>query len=200
MDAARYVVGVLLVVGVPPAIVFWLLIHPLAGWWRRVGSMITYLVVAGSCTALGWGAFVLRDAILGKDLGTNWSLLPVAAILYLVSAWLSFLAKRHLKMKIFVGLPEIAGDGREGLLLQDGIYGVIRHPRYVAVILGTTGVALFVNYVGGYLVVLGAAPALYLVGALEEQELVQRFGDGYRAYRSRVPAVFPRILGRSADS
>jgi protein-S-isoprenylcysteine O-methyltransferase Ste14 len=194
MDTARYVVGVLLVVGLPPAIAFWLLIHPVAGWWRRVGPLVTYLVVGGACVALGCGGWVLRKEVMGSDLGTRWILMPAAAVLYLASAWLSVLAKRHLKMKIFAGFPEVAVEESGGVLLQEGIYAVIRHPRYVAVIVGTAGVALFVNYVGIYLMVLGTIPALYLVGILEERELAQRFGDPYTAYRSRVPAFIPRIL------
>ena len=76
------------------------------------------------------------------------------------------------------------------------MYGVVRHPRYLSVIVGTAGFAMFVNYVGGYLVVLGSIPALYLVVIVEERELSLRFGDAYQRYRSRVPAFFPRFPKR----
>ena len=68
---------------------------------------------------------------------------------------------------------------------------MIRHPRYLSVIIGTAGFAMFVNYVGGYFVVLASIPALYLVVIFEERELVLRFGAAYEQYRSRVPAFFP---------
>ena len=42
MDTTRYVIGVLLIVGVPPAVIFWLLIHPFVGFWRRVGRRALY--------------------------------------------------------------------------------------------------------------------------------------------------------------
>ena len=35
MDTTRYYLGILLVISVPPAILFWLLIHPFAGFWRN---------------------------------------------------------------------------------------------------------------------------------------------------------------------
>lgn len=193
MDAARYVVGILLVVGTPPAILFWLFIHPLARQWRRAGPLATYLVTGGGCVLIGWTIFHFRREILGPDLGTKEILMAPAAILYLLSAWISLLAKRHLKVRIFAGVPEVTREDGAGVLLQDGIYAVIRHPRYVAVVIGTAGVALFVNYLGTYLMVLASIPALYLVVVLEERELAERFGPRYQEYRSRVPAFVPRF-------
>jgi enterochelin esterase family protein len=193
MDTARYVLGVMLVVGVPPAVVFWIIIHPLAGFWRRVGSLTSYTVVTSLCILIGWGVYRARNAVLGPDLGTNYLLFFPGALLYGASAWLSVLTKRQLSMSIFSGVPELAKEGTPGVLLQEGVYSMIRHPRYLSVIVGTTGFAMFVNYVGAYLMVLGTIPALYLVVLMEEKELAQRFGTEYEEYRSRVPAIFPRI-------
>lgn len=197
MDTTRYVLGVMLVIGIPPAVGFWLVIHPLAGFWRRVGTAVTYITLLflfiASCGLL----FYFRDSILGPDLGTNLLLFIPGAILYGLSAWLSVLTRRQLSMKTFAGVPEIAKDGAGGKLLQEGVYGVIRHPRYLSVIVGTAGFAMFVNYLGAYLMVLGTVPALYLVVLLEERELSQRFGAEFEDYRSRVPAIFPRVGKKS---
>ena len=35
MDQVRYVVAVLLVVFTPPAMLFWFVVHPFTGFWRR---------------------------------------------------------------------------------------------------------------------------------------------------------------------
>jgi protein-S-isoprenylcysteine O-methyltransferase Ste14 len=193
MDTARYVVGILLAVGTPPAILFWIFIHPLARQWRRAGPLATYLTTGVVCALMGWGIFLFRREILGPDLGTNGVLLAPAAVFYLLSAWISLQAKRHLKIQIFAGVPEVSQGGGTGVLLQEGIYGIIRHPRYVAVVIGTAGVALFVNYLGTYILVLASIPALYLVVVLEERELAERFGLPYLEYRSRVPAFVPRF-------
>ncbi len=83
-----------------------------------------------------------------------------------------------------------------GQLLQEGIYGVIRHPRYLSVILGTIGMALIVDYLGAYIVVLVSLVGLWLVIILEERELASRFGSAYAAYRSRVPALMPHFWRR----
>jgi len=38
MDTFRYVLAVMLVISLPPAIAYWFVIHPFAALWRRVGS------------------------------------------------------------------------------------------------------------------------------------------------------------------
>ena len=78
-------------------------------------------------------------------------------------------------------------------MIQEGIYGVVRHPRYLAVAIGTAGFAMVVNYLGVYLVWLGSVLTLLLVVPLEERELGDRFGAEYEEYRSRVPVLIPRV-------
>ncbi|MGW8266749.1 MAG: methyltransferase family protein [Longimicrobiales bacterium] len=193
MDTARYILGVMLIVGLPPAIVFWLLIHPLVGFWRRIRMGVAYSVLAAVCVLLGVFIFDRRDALLGEDLGTSRVLLSVGAVLYALSAWISVLTRRQLDLRAFAGVPELSESGAGSVLLQKGVYGVVRHPRYLSVIIGTAGFAMFVNFVGGYLVVLGSIPALFLVIFFEERELAARFGADYEAYRARVPAMVPRL-------
>jgi protein-S-isoprenylcysteine O-methyltransferase Ste14 len=193
MDTIRYVLGVMLVVGLPPAIFYWFLIHPLAAFWRRLGPGISYGLVTVACVVLGVAFFRFRNTFLGRDLGTSWILTVPALGLYTLSAWISIMTRGQLSLRTFAGLPEIAGGDHGGVLLQEGIYGVIRHPRYLSVIIGTAGFSLFVNYLGAYLVVLASTAFLFLVIRLEERELSHRFGETYEAYRSRVPSLMPRL-------
>ena len=76
---------------------------------------------------------------------------------------------------------------------------MVRHPRYLAVMIGIAGYTLVVNYFGLYLLYLGSMSALLLVVILEERELAHRFGGEYSEYRSRVPALIPRIDSRLKD-
>lgn len=193
MDTARYVLGVMLIVGLPPAIVFWLLIHPLVGFWRRIRPGVAYSALAVACGLLGAFVFRYRGGWMGADLGTSPALICCGVILYGFSAWLSVLTRRDLTLRIFAGLPELSPPDPGDVLLQEGVFGRIRHPRYVSVIIGTAGFAMFVNYVGAYLTVLGSIPALFLVIVFEERELAARFGAAYEEYRSRVPAMVPKI-------
>jgi protein-S-isoprenylcysteine O-methyltransferase Ste14 len=193
MDTARRVIGILLVVGMPPAIAFWLVIHPFARWWRRVDVRVTYALLAVLMTGLGVLLFAVREPLLGRDLGTNWLLVGIGGVLYLMSIAASALCRRHLNLKMFAGVPEVSGADYPGRLLQEGIYGVIRHPRYLSVILGTIGLALIVDYLGVYVVVVVSLIGLWPLIVLEERELASRFGQAYTAYRSRLPALVPRF-------
>lgn len=77
-------------------------------------------------------------------------------------------------------------------LRTTGIYGVVRHPMYLAVLLLASGATL----ISGRLVALLAtsALALVLVGKLrfEEEMLEEQFGWQYSVYANHVPALLPR--------
>ena len=193
MDQVRYFLGVLFVVSVPPAVVFWLLVHPFVRWWRRIGALFTYLLMGIAFSVMVLILYRFRQDLLGADLGASGVLITLGVLVYLASAWLSLLIKRHLDTRTLAGLPELTWDGDGGTLIQEGVYGVVRHPRYLAVIIGTAGFALVVNYLGVYLVWLASVVALLLVVTLEERELTDRFGAQYEEYRSRVPALIPKL-------
>lgn len=200
MDTARRVLGILLIVPLPPALLYWLLIHPFVRFWRKLGPWFTYVPVVTACVALGVILYRARDRVLGTDLGTNWALLAVGVVLYLSSAWLTVLTRRQLKTKILVGFPEVSGGDDPGKLLQEGVYAHVRHPRYLSVVIGVLGWSLVVNFLGVYLTVLASVAALYVLTLLEERELVERFGDRYESYRSRVPALIPRLRRKTGEA
>ena len=99
----------------------------------------------------------------------------------------------HLLLHRSVGLPELDPDKHEGKLLRDGIYGRVRHPRYLAVTVGMVGWALFVNYLAIYVTVPVMFAFLCLIAWLEEDELVDRFGAEYMQYQAEVPMLMPRL-------
>lgn len=79
----------------------------------------------------------------------------------------------------------------EGRLVDSKIYSVLRHPIYSVVIRITFALAVW-NGSGLALLVSPIAPLTMLawVRWVEEPELIERFGEGYREYRKRVPAFF----------
>jgi len=192
MDTARYVVGCLLVVGVPPAIGWWLLIHPFVAFWRRVGVRGTFTVV-GVVSLIGvYLLYRVRDVLLMSDLGTSWSMVGVALVFLVVTIWIALKRRKQLTMRILAGTPELHESGRGGALLTDGAYAVVRNPRYVEVVFGVFAYAAFSNHVGAYLVAAVTVPAIHLVVLLEERELRARFGREYEAYCAAVPRYVPR--------
>lgn len=194
MDTFRYWLAVLLIVCVPPAVIFWLLVHPFIGFWRTRGPRLTYWVVTPVVVALGVMLFRWRDTLLGRDMGTNTALITLGILLYGVSVVIEWKCRRRLSVRTLVGVPEIKNE-RDGLL-TDGIYGWVRHPRYLDLMLAILGWGLVANYVGthrlwGFLVV-----GLLIVMHFEERELAARFGAEYAAYRARVPMLIPRLWTR----
>ena len=45
MASLRYAIAVILIVAIPAAIVYWLLIHPFVRFWRRLGIGRSYAVI-----------------------------------------------------------------------------------------------------------------------------------------------------------
>ncbi len=192
VDSIRYWLGAALVATLPAAVLYWYLIHPFAERWRRLGRTRTYWIVGSICLALAVGAFMLRDALLGADLGFRPLFAAIGLALYAVAAYIEYQCKKQLKFHILTGAPELSED-QPGKLLQEGIYGRIRHPRYVDIVIGIGGFALFINYFGFYLVYAATIPALFGIVLLEERELRSRFGEAYEDYSRRVPRFVPRF-------
>ena len=192
MSTARYIIAVLLVISIPPALAWWFVIHPFVGFWRRVGKPITYTVMTVLFLGSVAGLFAIRDALVLTDLGTNWITVAVATVLIIPALWIAILRARYLSFAILTGVPELDADGTGGTRLNEGIYAVIRHPRYVEIVLGTLAYAAFANYLGGYIIALLTIPGIHAIVMIEERELAARFGEQYEAYRESVPRYITR--------
>ena len=97
----------------------------------------------------------------------------------------------------YVSKREIAGNS-EGLtekeLVTTGVYGIVRHPLYVAgLIIFTFSPHITVN--GLTITVL--ADLYFIFGMfIEERRFLRIFGDQYREYMKKVPRMVPRIFSR----
>ena len=80
-------------------------------------------------------------------------------------------------------------------LVQEGIYGYVRHPLYSClIVLGISWAAIWFSVAT---LVSGVVQALflYLKAGLEERKLLVQFVE-YREYQLRVPRFFPRLVRR----
>src|SRR5215475_2379156 len=81
----------------------------------------------------------------------------------------------------------------EHTLVTNGIYGVIRHPSYLGLLINSLGWSLaFRSGVGVLLTVLLVPPLLARIKA-EENLLDSQFGSEYKAYRSQTWRLIPGI-------
>jgi protein-S-isoprenylcysteine O-methyltransferase Ste14 len=192
MDTIRYWVTVILVVWLPPAVVWWYIVHPFIGFWRRFGARRTLVANIVIALAIAGGLWSVRQPLVGRDLGTHWALAVLGIALVVLAIVMGSFRRRQLPTKILSGVPELQADGRGGRLLTQGMYARVRHPRYLEVVAAVFGYAALGNYTGGWITALAVLPALHLVVLLEEQELERRFGAEYEAYCARVPRYVPR--------
>lgn len=196
MDAFRYWLAVVTIVAWPTVLAFWLIVHPLVRVWRRAGVGVTYGVMLLVMVAIGRGMFLARGRLVGLEFGTQWPLVALGALLFALSGLIEARRRRLLPMRTLVGIPELSPED-PGVLLTDGIYGQVRHPRYLGALVGIVATAFVTNYLALYLMVPVVLLLTIVIIRLEERELVERFGDRYRQYQQRVPMLVPRLRSSS---
>ncbi|WP_342235615.1 methyltransferase family protein [Inquilinus sp. OTU3971] len=92
--------------------------------------------------------------------------------------------------RLFSGLVAIQPGHR---LVTDGIYGVIRNPSYLGLMIGALGWALaFRSAIGVVLALLNLLPLVARIRA-EERLLADQFGAEYEAYRGRTWRLVPGV-------
>ena len=116
-----------------------------------------------------------------------------AVYLLITGALLIFRTVRAVGFDTLAGMYIYYPD--EGRQVTDATYKLLRHPLYAGMDRFALG---FAFWNGTTLALLYALIYVFIFHPtwyrLEETELVDRFGDSYREYRDRVPAVMPASL------
>jgi protein-S-isoprenylcysteine O-methyltransferase Ste14 len=173
---------------------FWLLIHPWASQWRA-RRQSPYFVLLPVWIAM-WVVFG-RITWPWREVqfySTPWAWIP-AMVLFVIGLWLYRQSAKGFSARQLGGLPELHAANPEQRLVTTGIRSRARHPVYLAhvceMIAWSVGTGLTVCYaLTAFAVVTGA-----VMIRMEDNELEQRFGAEYAAYRKQVPALLPK-LGR----
>lgn len=206
MDTFRHVVATLIFVTVPAGFLFWIVIHPLARFWRRRPPFWAYGAAIATMAASMAGLYLVRGRFVRVDFGGSGYLLFLGILCLTLASVLGLHRKRHLTGRILAGWPELASGAGPGQLLTDGIYAQIRHPRYVEALIGVLGWSFVADHLASYVIALVSVPMIRLIVWLEERELSDRFGERYAAYSATVPRFLPgadawwghpRALGRA---
>lgn len=90
----------------------------------------------------------------------------------------------------FSGLVVIQPDHQ---LITGGIYGAIRHPSHLALLIVTPGWALAFRSAIGILLTAAIVPPLIARIRAEEALLASELGEAYAAYRARTARPDPRL-------
>jgi protein-S-isoprenylcysteine O-methyltransferase Ste14 len=174
-----------------PIPVYWLVIHPFAGLWRRRSPSAAFWVAVPVAVSIAWTVlWLLRGRLLAAAQSPLWrralGLALIGVALYVFAR-----VKKELGSQRLVGQTELRGGGE---LHRTGLYERLRHPSYAAQMATMLGLCLLAATPLLWATAAAWALLLLLIIRFEERELLARFGEPYRAYRARVPAFFP--LGR----
>jgi len=117
-----------------------------------------------------------------------------AILLFATGLWIYRQSGKQFSSAKLGGVPEIRADYGEQNLITTGIHASVRHPVYLAhlseMLAWSIGTGLVALYALTVLAILTGALMIHM----EDAELEQRFGEEYREYRARVPAILPRLL------
>jgi len=173
----------------------WLLVHPFTDFWRKnkapIKSMALIWLILWAMAR--WIIWPYRNLLFYSS-----SLTIVPGVLFI---GLGLSIYRHIGA---FGFARLAGQSemkanKPQLLITDGIHGRLRHPIYLAHACCLLGLAISSGLVAIYgLVAFALVTGIFLI-RFEDKELEQRFGEEFRAYRARTPALMPFILPRRVD-
>jgi len=91
---------------------------------------------------------------------------------------------------VFLGWVKIHG-AEEGILVDRGIYSVVRHPQYSGLFITTIG--FLIQWPSILVLIMWPVLMLayYKLAKREEKQLLEEFGEAFLKYRSRIPAFVP---------
>ena len=83
----------------------------------------------------------------------------------------------------------------EHQLISSGPYKIVRHPSYFAAFLSLAGAAVLLESLTGILVTVAAMSFAYYVRiGIEEQKLIEHFGNRYREYMLHTKRIIPFVF------
>ena len=140
-------------------------------------------------------ALVLYDPEANAAIiNTGWGILWLSAIF----GWLpiyTFRKKGEVKGRGYIHTTK---------LVDSGVYGIVRHPQYLAGVLMSIALPLITQH--WLVAALGIiAAVIYYVGTFEEEKnCIEKFGDAYKQYMEKVPRMnfivgILRLLQRRKD-
>ena len=148
--------------------------------------LIMWLILAGICIAVG----IATDVILKTE-----SFPIIVRLLGLIGMILThFALKRTGKLLNSLGEPKEWGCTSR--LVTTDIFKCVRHPHHVGIGIFMTSLGLLIGHLWSFLIItvsqwIWVILFLFLV---EEKELIEKFGEEYKAYRQKVPMLFPKPI------
>lgn len=87
------------------------------------------------------------------------------------------------------GVPKGDSYMRTTILVDSGIYSIVRHPQYLAGILISIALALLSQHWLNVVLVVPVVVGTYIDSLRADTRLIDKFGDEYVGYKQRVPGL-----------
>jgi protein-S-isoprenylcysteine O-methyltransferase Ste14 len=173
---------------------FWLLIHPSAERWRerKRQHKSVYSVLVPAWMGM-WVAFFLLTLPWNRVMLYRWRWSWMLGTVFIAAGIVLYAKARHGFSPLQLsGHHELEPDRHDQRLVVTGIRQRVRHPIYLGHLCEMIGWSIGSGLLVCWLLTAFAVLTGIIMIRTEEKELVERFGDSYREYQRRVPALIPR--------
>ena len=143
---------------------------------------------------VGFGAS-LWDIIVSGHFQFAWTANVLFSIPFLLLVGLMRVLSRTILMNAGLGMLESSRlrSVEDQKLVTTGVYRYIRHPLYLGEVCRNIGVSLFFNSFSGLLIILLGNLFLLVRIGIEEEMLVEEFGEEYIEYRKKTKRIIPFV-------
>ena len=171
---------------------FWLMTHPFVERWRKLGRRAFLFLVPAWAVIIAI-AFMIVWPFRSAHFYVTWFAWAPAALFFLLGFSIYSAAFRSFHHTQVSGLAEIEPGRHRQQLVTSGIRSRVRHPIYLGHLCEILGWCIGTGLIALYALAAFAVITGALMIHIEDRELEARFGEAYRRYRTRVPAVLPRL-------
>ena len=106
----------------------------------------------------------------------------------------------HFPLKRTGRLLNLLGEPKEwgytSRLVTTDIYKCVRHPHHLGVGIFMPSLGLLIGHLWSFIII-SISQWVWIIGFLflvEEKELIEKFGEEYKAYRQKVPMLLPKPI------
>jgi protein-S-isoprenylcysteine O-methyltransferase Ste14 len=192
LRAAIDKVALLVAAGYCTIPMFWLMMHPFIERWRKRGRRV-YLIILPAWALLIAVVFLLLWPFRFARFYASWSAWAPAAMFFLLGFSIYSAALKSFHHTQISGLAELEPSRHGQRLVTSGIRSRVRHPIYLGHLCEIFGWCIGTGLIALYVLAAFAMLTGAIMIRMEDRELEGRFGEAYREYRARVPAVLPRF-------
>ena len=171
---------------------FWLIVHLFTPHWRARQSSPYGILLLYWFGVIALLLVVSAGRRQVRLYTTPLALLP-AMLLVFFSLSIYWNARKSFPTARLIGRPELDPDRLQQKLVTTGLHSRVRHPIY----LGHFCTLAAMTIASGLVVLYGFMVFAVVTGwwmiQQEDRELEMRFGEEYREYKRRVPAIVPGL-------